>query len=36
MSGLNYLKHFYYEDLKKVCPIMDENREPGSFYIRKK
>ena len=36
MGGLNYLKHFYYEDLKKVCPIMDENREPGSFYIRKK
>ncbi|MBL7790353.1 MAG: class I SAM-dependent methyltransferase [Chitinophagales bacterium] len=36
IGALNYLKHFYFYELKKVCPIMDENREPGSFYIRKK
>lgn len=36
IGGLNYLKHLYFHDLKKVCPVMDEHREPGSFYIRKK
>jgi hypothetical protein len=36
IGALNYLKHFHYHELNKVCPVMTVDREPGSFYIRKK
>ena len=35
IASLNYLKHEYYPQLKKVCPYLRKEREPGSFYIRK-
>jgi Methyltransferase domain len=35
IAALNFLKHYDYELLKSVCPFMSEDREPGSFYIRK-
>ena len=34
IAALNMLKHDHYEDLKRVCPYLDSNREPGSFYFR--
>jgi Methyltransferase domain len=34
VGALNYLMHHNYEDLKKVCPYLTPEREPGSFYIR--
>lgn len=38
IGSLNYLMHNYPEELKKASPILDiqKNREPGSFWIRKK
>ena len=38
IGSLNYLKHKYEEKLKAKCPILlkQNNREPGSFWIRKK
>jgi hypothetical protein len=36
VAALNFLKHNYYKDLKKVCPYLNQNREPGSFYFRTK
>lgn len=35
IGSLNYLHHNYYEELKKVCPYLNPDREPGSFYIQK-
>lgn len=35
VGSLNYLHHEYYEKLKKVCPFLTPDREPGSFYIQK-
>jgi len=34
VAALNYLRHEHYETLKRVCPYLDESREPGSFYFR--
>jgi hypothetical protein len=34
VAALNYLKHKYYSDFKKVCPYLSEDREPGSFYFK--
>lgn len=34
VAGVNYLMHHHYEDLKRICPYLTEEREPGSFYIR--
>lgn len=38
IGSLNYLLHNYPEELKSVSPILktQNNREPGSFWIRKK
>ena len=33
VGALNYLKNDYYDELKKVCPYLTIDREPGSFYI---
>ena len=32
---VNFLKNNFYLDLKDVCPYLDENREPGSFWFKK-
>jgi hypothetical protein len=34
IASLNWLKHKYFLDLKKVCPYLTKEREPGSFYIK--
>jgi hypothetical protein len=34
VGSLNHLKHHYYEELKSVCPYLNNNCEPASFYIR--
>jgi hypothetical protein len=34
VAALNLLKHDYYEDLKRICPFLEPEREPGSFYLR--
>lgn len=34
LAALNFLKHDHYKELSKVCPFIDENREPGSIYLR--
>lgn len=35
VGALNYLHHDHYDALKKVCPYLTPDREPGSFYLRK-
>jgi hypothetical protein len=35
ISALNYLKHRHFGALKRVCPYLLPDREPGSFYIQK-
>ena len=34
VAALNLLKHKYYDNLRKVCPYLTVDREPGSFYFR--
>ena len=34
--ALNYLKNNFYNKLKKVCPYLKENADPGSFYLKVK
>jgi len=34
VSALNFLKHKYFGDLKRVTPYLTEDREPGSIYFR--
>ena len=34
VAALNYLKHNEFDALKKVCPYLSKNTEPGSFYFR--
>ena len=36
LGALNFLKHSNYSKLKKVCPYLDKNCEPGSFYFKLK
>ena len=36
IGALNFLKHRHFDALKKVCPYLSPDREPGSFYIQKK
>ena len=36
VASINHLKHKYYSSLKKVCPYLDKQREPCSFYFRVK
>ena len=35
VAALNYLHHNYPSDMKRVCPFLTDDCEPGSFYIRK-
>lgn len=34
IAALNMLKHEHYSELQRVCPYLEPNREPGSFYFR--
>jgi len=34
IATLNLLKHEHYSDLKRVCPYLESDREPGSLYFR--
>lgn len=34
-GALNFLHHKHYSELKRVCPFLTQDREPGSFYIQK-
>jgi hypothetical protein len=36
LLAVNMLKHEKYEQLKTACPHLDEKREPGSFYMRRR
>lgn len=35
LGALNYLHHTYPEQLRKHCPYLTREREPGSFYIQR-
>jgi hypothetical protein len=35
IAALNLLKHRHFAILKRVCPYLTADREPGSFYIEK-
>ena len=34
IAALNFLKHHHYDSLKRVCPYLTPDCEPGSFYFR--
>lgn len=34
IAALNFLKHTNFYELKKVCPYLKKEREPGSFYFK--
>jgi hypothetical protein len=36
IGALNYLKHRHFAALQVCCPRLTAEREPGSFYLRKK
>jgi predicted O-methyltransferase YrrM len=36
VGALNYLKHRHFDRLLQVCPHLTPDREPGSFYLRKR
>lgn len=35
IAGLNLLSNTYFDELKKVCPYITPERQPGSFYFKK-
>jgi hypothetical protein len=35
MAALNLLRHRYFDALRRVCPYLTPDREPGSFYMQK-
>jgi hypothetical protein len=35
VCSVNLLKNSYYANLKEVCPMLSEEREPGSFWMRR-
>lgn len=35
LLAVNYMSHENYELISKRCPMLDEKREPGSFWIQK-
>tara|TARA_Y100000589_G_scaffold328018_2_gene371106 strand:+ start:2907 stop:3872 length:966 start_codon:yes stop_codon:yes gene_type:complete len=34
IASLNHLKHNHFDKLKRVCPYLSIEREPGSLYLR--
>lgn len=34
VAALNFLKHDYYQSLARVCPYLEPDSEPASFYFR--
>ena len=36
LGALNFIKHSNYSKLKKVCPYLNKNNEPGSIYFKVK
>jgi hypothetical protein len=36
LGALNYLKNDHFDALKSVCPNLEADQKPGSFYIRRK
>jgi hypothetical protein len=34
VGALNYLKNNHFSDLRKICPYLTREKEPGSFYLR--
>ena len=34
IAALNYLKNDYFNELKKVCPMLKHNHQPGSIYLK--
>jgi hypothetical protein len=34
VGALNYLKNNHFSDLRKICPYLTTEKEPGSFYLR--
>jgi Methyltransferase domain len=35
LAALNFLHHRHFAELRKVCPFLTPEREPGSFYMQK-
>lgn len=35
VGALNLLHHTHFEELRRVCPYLTRDREPGSFYIQR-
>ena len=35
IAALNFLKHESFDALKKICPFITKETEPGSFYFKK-
>ena len=35
LGALNWLHHYDFNALRRVCPFLTADREPGSFYIQK-
>lgn len=35
IGALNFLRHNHFEELSATCPYLNEEREPGSFYIQR-
>jgi hypothetical protein len=36
LAALNFLQHGHPERLRRVCPYLDDSREPGSFYLQRR
>ena len=34
IAALNFLKHNYYNNLKKCCPYLSSDKEPASIYLK--
>jgi hypothetical protein len=35
VGALNMLRHRHFDELRRVCPYLTPDREPGSFYIQR-
>jgi predicted O-methyltransferase YrrM len=35
LGALNLLRHGHFDELRRVCPYLTADREPGSFYLQK-